>query len=96
MTAHKEGLKETYADETYTYRGPLNMFSYNVGIHVAHHDFPNVSGLRLAEIEKMAPEFYDHLPETKSWPGTIFKFIFDGVNSFNRVKRDKLTNKKGK
>ena len=62
FSGHKKGENEKFADETYTYRGPLNMFSYNVGIHVAHHDFPNISGLRLKEVEKMAPEFYDHLP----------------------------------
>jgi len=76
-----------YPDETFTYRGPLNMVSYNVGIHVAHHDFPNVSGLRLHELEKMCPEYYDHLPVTKSWPGTIYDYIMGPGCPFDRVKR---------
>lgn len=63
------------------------MVSYNVGIHVAHHDFPFVSGLRLAQIEKIAPEYYDHLPVTTSWPGTIWNYIFSDSNPFDRVKR---------
>mmetsp|Transcript_5776 Transcript_5776/g.8960 ORF Transcript_5776/g.8960 Transcript_5776/m.8960 type:complete len:321 (+) Transcript_5776:107-1069(+) len=82
-----KGGKELYPDETFTYRGPLNMFSYNVGIHVAHHDFPFVSGLRLAEVEKMCPEFYNHLPVTKSWPGTIYDYIMSDCTPFDRVKR---------
>jgi sphingolipid delta-4 desaturase len=76
-----------YPDETFTYRGPLNLVSYYVGIHVAHHDFPNVSGFRLREIEKLAPEFYDHLPVTRSWPGTIYDYITGPGNPFDRVKR---------
>lgn len=91
MTPLKRGGKERgeklYPDETFTYRGPLNMVSYNVGIHVAHHDFPFVSGLRLAQIEKIAPEYYDHLPVTTSWPGTIWNYIFSDSNPFDRVKR---------
>jgi len=91
MTPIKKGGKERgeklYPDETFTYRGPLNLVSYHVGIHVAHHDFPFVSGLRLHEIEKLAPEYYDHLPVTTSWPGTIWNYIFSDSNAFDRVKR---------
>lgn len=82
-----------YPDETFTYRGPLNMISYNVGIHVAHHDFPFVSGLRLHEIEAMAPEFYEHLPVTKSWPGTIYNYIMSDCCAFDRIKRHHVTGK---
>ncbi len=85
-----------YPDETFTYRGPLNMVSYNVGVHVAHHDFPNVSGLRLFELEKMCPEFYEHLPETKSWPGTIYDYIMGPACPFDRVKRRSIEGKKSK
>jgi len=91
MTPLKSGGEKRgeklYPDETFTYRGPLNMFSYNVGVHVAHHDFPFVSGLRLAEVEKAAPEYYEHLPVTTSWPGTIYHYIFSEANPFDRVKR---------
>lgn len=94
MTPLEKGGKELYPDETFTYRGPLNMVSYNVGIHVAHHDFPYVSGLRLKEVEKLAPEFYEHLPVTESWPGTIYKYIFSDCTPFDRVKRKEAVPKK--
>lgn len=87
MTPFKVGGTELYPDETFTYRGPLNLVSYYVGIHVAHHDFPFVAGFRLAEVEKMAPEYYDHLPVTNSWPGTIYDYIMGEGCPFDRVKR---------
>jgi sphingolipid delta-4 desaturase len=91
MTPFKKGGEERgeelYPDETFTYRGPLNLVSYYVGIHVAHHDFPFVAGFNLAEVERLAPEYYEHLPVTKSWPGTIYDYIMGDGNPFDRVKR---------
>lgn len=85
------GGKELFPDETFTYRGPLNLVSYFVGYHVAHHDFPFVAGSRLKEIEKLAPEFYQHLPVTESWPGTIWNYITSETCSFDRIKRKTVT-----
>lgn len=90
-TPFMKGGKELYPDETFTYRGPLNLVSYNVGIHVAHHDFPFVAGFNLPALEKLAPEFYEHLPVTKSWPGTIYDYIMSECNPFDRVKRKTAT-----
>jgi len=73
--------------ETYSYYGPLNMFAYNVGYHNEHHDFPNIPWTKLPEVRKIAPEFYDNLPQCTSWPGVIFRYIFDdSISPFSRVK----------
>jgi sphingolipid delta-4 desaturase len=74
--------------ETYSYYGPLNRLAYNVGYHNEHHDFPNIAWSKLPLVRKIAPEFYDNLPQCKSWPGTLFRYIFDdSISPFSRVKR---------
>eukprot|EP00658_Telonema_sp_P-2_P037318 TRINITY_DN26844_c0_g1_i1.p1 TRINITY_DN26844_c0_g1~~TRINITY_DN26844_c0_g1_i1.p1 ORF type:complete len:244 (-),score=77.66 TRINITY_DN26844_c0_g1_i1:103-834(-) len=80
-----EGIQETYS-----YYGPLNILGYNVGLHNEHHDFPNVPWTRLHQVANIAPEYYDHLVVTDSWPKTIWNFITDSrVTTFSRVKREK-------
>jgi sphingolipid delta-4 desaturase len=75
--------------ETYSYYGPLNMLTYNVGYHNEHHDFPNVSWKNLPKVREIAPEFYNDLPQCKSWVGVIFRYIFDdSISPFSRVKRE--------
>jgi len=76
--------------ETYSYYGPLNRLTYNVGYHNEHHDFPSIPWSNLPKVREIAPEYYDHLPQCKSWPGVILRYIFDdSISPFSRVKRQK-------
>jgi sphingolipid delta-4 desaturase len=76
--------------ETYSYYGPLNRLAYNVGYHNEHHDFPNIAWRNLPRVREIAPTYYNDLPQCTSWPGVIFRYIFDdSISPFSRVKRDK-------
>jgi sphingolipid delta-4 desaturase len=74
--------------ETYSYYGPLNAVTLNVGYHNEHHDFPRIAGSRLPELRRLAPEFYETLPHHYSWVKVIWEYITDPtVGPFNRVMR---------
>ncbi|KAI8633700.1 fatty acid desaturase-domain-containing protein [Xylariaceae sp. FL1651] len=74
--------------ETYSYYGPLNFLTYNVGLHNEHHDFPAVPWTRLPKLHAIAREFYADLPHHTSWTYVIWRFIFDeSVGIRCRVKR---------
>ncbi|KAI0420664.1 fatty acid desaturase-domain-containing protein [Xylaria grammica] len=74
--------------ETYSYYGPLNILTYNVGLHNEHHDFPAVPWTRLHKLHDVAREFYADLPHHTSWTYVIWRFIFDdNVGIRCRVKR---------
>jgi sphingolipid 4-desaturase/C4-monooxygenase len=75
--------------ETYSYYGPLNLVTYNVGYHNEHHDFPYIPGRKLHELRKMAPEFYENLHSYDSYLKVIWRFISDkNISLFSRTKRD--------
>ncbi|KAI5776185.1 fatty acid desaturase-domain-containing protein [Geopyxis carbonaria] len=79
--------------ETYSYYGPLNFFTYNVGLHNEHHDFPAIPWTRLHTLRNIASEFYDPLPQHTSWTYVIWQFIFDSdVSLWSRVKREQKSN----
>ena len=61
--------------ETYSYYGPLNLVAFNVGYHNEHHDFPRVSGLKLPQVHKLAPEFYEPLASYQSWSKVLWDFV---------------------
>ncbi len=63
--------------ETYSYYGPLNRVTFNVGYHVEHHDFMNVPGSRLPELHRIAAEHYQPLKSHRSWTWVLWHFIWD-------------------
>jgi sphingolipid 4-desaturase/C4-monooxygenase len=74
--------------ETYSYYGPLNLLTFNVGYHNEHHDFPYIPGSRLPRLRALAPEFYEPLMSHRSWTRTIWRYIMDpAIGGFSRVKR---------
>jgi|KBSMisStaDraftv2_1062788.scaffolds.fasta_scaffold172548_3 sphingolipid delta-4 desaturase len=62
--------------ETYSYYGPLNKLSFNMGYHNEHHDFPQVPWSRLPAVRAAAPEFYNHLYHHRSWTKLLFHILF--------------------
>jgi sphingolipid delta-4 desaturase len=75
--------------ETYSYYGPLNLITFNVGYHNEHHDFPNIPCYRLGEVRKIAPEFYDNLPCHNSWIKVLYDFVMcPEMGPYARVHRD--------
>ncbi|KAK9456221.1 fatty acid desaturase-domain-containing protein [Dipodascopsis uninucleata] len=75
--------------ETYSYYGILNIFTYNVGLHNEHHDFPFIPWSRLPTLSQIASEFYAPLPKHESWTKVLINFIFDdNLSLWSRVKRE--------
>ncbi|CAF0940304.1 unnamed protein product [Adineta ricciae] len=80
-------FKEGY--ETYSYYGPLNSITYNVGYHNEHHDFPYIPGRNLPKLRKIAPEYYENLPHYSSWTKVLYDFVMnDNVGPWARVVRE--------
>lgn len=75
--------------ETYSYYGPLNRVSFNVGMHNEHHDFPGIPWNRLPELRKIAPEYYNTLHYHTSWSALIWRFLTDpNVTLESRIERE--------
>jgi len=76
----------TYSDqETFSYYGPLNLVSFNVGYHNEHHDLMMVPWFRLPKLRAAAPEFYAPLHAHHSWTRLLLRFIFDpGLSLYSR------------
>lgn len=74
--------------ETFSYYGPLNWLTFNVGYHNEHHDFANISGKHLPDVRRTAPEYYDAIPHYHSWIKVIYDYIVDdNISPYSRTKR---------
>ncbi|SCW01661.1 LAFE_0E04522g1_1 [Lachancea fermentati] len=81
-------FQQDYALETFSYYGILNFFTWNVGLHNEHHDFPFIAWSKLWELNRMCPEYYKDLPKHNSWCKVLWDFVLkDDVTLYNRVKR---------
>jgi sphingolipid delta-4 desaturase len=66
----------------------MNLLTWNVGYHNEHHDFPYIAGSRLAELRRMAPEFYRDLMHHDSWTKTLWDFVTKpSLGGHSRIKR---------
>jgi sphingolipid 4-desaturase/C4-monooxygenase len=61
--------------ETYSYYGPLNAITLNLGYHNEHHDFMRVPGRRLPELHRIASDVYESLESHRSWTWVLWHFI---------------------
>ncbi|KAI3426432.1 hypothetical protein D9Q98_008800 [Chlorella vulgaris] len=74
--------------ETYSYYGPLNLLSYNVGYHNEHHDFPQIPQTRLHKLRHIAPEYYNSLYAHTSWCWVLWRFLVDpSMGPWSRMHR---------
>ncbi len=78
----------TPGQETYSYYGPLNRLCFNMGYHNEHHDLVTIPWMRLPDVRRLAPEFYDTLYAHRSWTRLMVRFLVDhDVTLFNRIVR---------
>jgi hypothetical protein len=64
------------------------MLTFNVGYHNEHHDFPFIPASHLPELRKIAPEYYEEVPQLQSWIAVLYDYVMDPQNGpFNRVRR---------
>lgn len=70
--------------ETFSYYGPLNVLTWNVGYHVEHHDFPRVPWSRLPALRKEANEMYSSLPTSPPWSVAAFNYVFKSKMGLGR------------
>ncbi len=75
--------------ETYSYYGPLNALTMNMGLHVEHHDFVEVPGKNLPRLHAIAARHYEGLVSHRSWTEVFRTFVFDPrLSHHSRFVRD--------
>jgi sphingolipid delta-4 desaturase len=61
--------------ESWSYYGPLNRVTLNLGYHNEHHDFPRVPSARLPALHALAAGHYDALASHTSWTAVMLHFV---------------------
>jgi sphingolipid delta-4 desaturase len=61
--------------ETYSYYGPLNKLTWNMGYHNEHHDFVRIPGSRLPQLYRIARQTYGVLDSHRSWTSILTRFV---------------------
>jgi sphingolipid delta-4 desaturase len=81
-------------NETHSYYGFWNYFTFNVGYHTEHHDFPKVSYHKLHKLYEMAYKNDATVSVLESWTGCQWDFVFnDSCSLRERVVRCNETKK---
>jgi len=87
IAEHYEYFKN---QDTYSYYGIINYINFNMGYHIEHHDFPNIAWYKLPQVRKIAPEFYENLPQMDSYVKVMLIYIFDGsIGPWSRITLDR-------
>lgn len=60
---------------TNSYYGLWSRLAFNVGMHVEHHDFPNIPWCKLPQLRTEAKEFYQSLHTIPSWTSLFLSFL---------------------
>lgn len=60
----------------FSYYGPLNRLTWNVGYHCEHHAFPAVPWSRLPLLRAEAAPVFDRLKQCPSWSGALLFYVF--------------------
>jgi sphingolipid 4-desaturase/C4-monooxygenase len=83
-------LASVSGQETFSYYGPVNRLTFNVGHHVEHHDFTGVAWNNLPKLRRLADESYNALESHASMTKLLGQFLFGPDRSlFQRVVRER-------
>lgn len=74
-------LADEGVQETYSYYGPVNRLTFNVGHHAEHHDFTGVPWNNLPKLRRTATETYDAIASHQSLTRLLGRFLFDSRRS---------------